>query len=85
MLRNLNLTAAYYYELNKTPNTSNSWMGVLSAQYHLSKRTALYATVAYAEATHLENGNSYTPVGTTDSTAFGPNQTGVTLGMYHKF
>ncbi|QGZ64924.1 porin [Paraburkholderia acidisoli] len=84
VMRNLKLTAAYYYDVDKTPKMSNTWMGVLSAQYALSKRTSLYATVAYAEATRYANG-TYTPVGTNDSTAFGPNQTGVTLGMFHKF
>ncbi|PLZ00025.1 porin [Burkholderia sp. WAC0059] len=78
------VTAAAYYEQNDTPKTSNAWMGVLSTQYALSKRTSLYATVAYAQATRYGNGQ-YTPVGTTDATAFGPNQTGVTLGMFHRF
>ncbi|RQN37989.1 porin [Paraburkholderia tropica] len=87
VMRHLKLTAAYYYDLNKTPGASNTWMGVLSTQYDLSKRTSLYATVAYAQATRYANGTSstYTPVGTTDSTAYGPNQTGVTLGMFHRF
>lgn len=78
------LTAAYYYERDKTPGMSNAWMGVLSTQYALSKLTSVYATVAYAQATRGFN-NQYTPVGTTDSTAFGPNQTGVTLGILHRF
>jgi len=82
--RRLKLTAAYYYEQNKVPGTSNAWMGVLSTQYALSKRTSLYATAAYAQATRFADG-SYTPVGTTDNTAFGSNQTGVTIGMFHKF
>ncbi|MEQ5842390.1 porin [Paraburkholderia acidicola] len=78
------LTAATYYQSNKTHNVSNSWMGVLSADYLLSKRTDLYATVAYAAATRYANG-SYTPVGVTDETAFASNQTGVTLGIRHRF
>ncbi|PXW17667.1 porin [Paraburkholderia caballeronis] len=84
VLKNLKVTAAYYYEQNKTADTSNAWMSVLSAQYALSKRTSLYATVAYAQATRYANGQ-FTPVGTTDDTAFGSNQTGVTIGMFHKF
>lgn len=84
VMHTLKLTAAYYYDQDKTRGESNTWMGVLSAQYALSKRTSLYATVAYAQATRDADG-SYTPVGTTDSTAFGPNQTGVTIGMFHKF
>ncbi|WP_414447369.1 porin [Burkholderia sp. 22PA0099] len=84
LARNLKVTAAYYYDQDKTPGNSNTWMGVLSTQYALSKRTSLYATVAYAQATRGNNG-AYTPVGTTDSTAFGPNQTGVTLGMFTRF
>ncbi|MBA1364075.1 porin [Burkholderia gladioli] len=84
VMRNLKVTAAYYYDQDKTPGNSNTWMGVLSTQYALSKRTSLYATVAYAQTTRGKNG-TYTPVGTTDATAFGPNQTGVTLGMFHRF
>ena len=84
VMRHLKVTAAYYFDQDKAPGESNTWMGVLSTQYALSKRTSLYATVAYAQATHGAN-DTYTPVGTTDSTAFGPNQTGVTLGMFHKF
>jgi predicted porin len=59
-------------------------MGVLSGDYSLSKRTDLYATVAYASATHYANG-SFTPVGVTSDTAFASNQTGVTLGIRHRF
>lgn len=29
--------------------------------------------------------DTYTPVGTTGSTAVGPNQTGATIDMFHKF
>ncbi|WP_260858443.1 porin [Paraburkholderia sp. BCC1885] len=78
------LTAATYYQSNKTADVSNSWMGVLSADYSFSKRTDVYATVAYAAATRYANG-TYTPVGVTDATAYGPNQTGVTLGIRHRF
>jgi predicted porin len=76
------LTAGTYYQSNKTANVSNSWMGVLSGDYSLSKRTDLYATVAYAAATRYANG-TYTPIGVTDATAFASNQTGVTLGIRH--
>jgi predicted porin len=78
------LTAGTYYQSNKTANVSNSWMGVLSGDYSLSKRTDLYATVAYAAATRYANG-TYTPIGVTDATAFASNQTGVTLGIRHRF
>jgi predicted porin len=84
VMRQLKLTAAYYYVQDKTPGNSNTWMGVLSSQYALSKRTSLYATVGYAQATRGADG-VFTPVGTTDTTAFGSNQTGVTIGMFHRF
>lgn len=80
----LRLTGAVYYQTNKTADVSNSWMGVVSADYTLSKRTDLYATVAYAAATRFGN-DQYTATGVTSSTAFGPNQTAVTLGIRHRF
>ena len=39
---------------------------------------------AYAAATHYAN-DQYTAVGLTSDMAFGPNQTGVTLGIRHRF
>ena len=78
------LTAATYYQQDNRPKVSNSLMGVLSAQYHLSIRTDLYATVAYATATHRAN-DAYTAVGVTDETAFGSNQTAATVGIRHRF
>ncbi|KXU82991.1 porin [Paraburkholderia monticola] len=78
------LTTAVYYQSNKTKDVSNSIMGVVSGDYSLSKRTDLYATVAYAAATRYANG-TFTPVGVTDETAFGANQTGVTVGIRHRF
>jgi predicted porin len=78
------LTLAAYYQSNKADNVSNALMGVLSGDYILSKRTDVYATVAYAAATRYGDGQ-YTPVGVTSDTAFGPNQTGVTLGIRHRF
>ncbi|WP_206950977.1 porin [Trinickia acidisoli] len=78
------LTAALYYQSNATSGVSNSIMGVLSGDYTLSKRTDVYATVAYAAATHNGNG-TFTPVGVTDDTAFWANQTGVTVGIRHRF
>ena len=80
----LQVTTAVYYQSNKTKNVSNSIMGVLSSDYALSKRTDVYATVAYAAATRYANG-TFTPVGVTDETAFGANQTGVTVGIRHRF
>ncbi|HEY2022343.1 hypothetical protein [Paraburkholderia sp.] len=84
MTSRIKATAAYYYVQDKTPGNSNTWMGVPSTQYALSGRTALYATLAYAQATRGVNG-AFTPVGTTADTAFGSNQTGVTIGMFHQF
>ncbi|RDU95474.1 porin [Trinickia dinghuensis] len=78
------LTTAAYYQSNKTSGVSNAIMGVVSGDYALSKRTDVYATVAYAAATHNGNG-SFTPVGVTDDTAFWANQTAVTVGIRHRF
>jgi predicted porin len=78
------LTTALYYQSNKADDVSNSWMGVISGSYSLSKRTTLYTTVAYAASTHNGDG-SYTPVGLTSDTAFLSNQTGVTVGIRHRF
>jgi predicted porin len=80
----LKLTAAAYYQSNKTSGVSNSIMGVVSSDYALSKRTDVYATVAYAAATRNANG-TFTPVGVTDETAFWANQTAVTVGIRHRF
>jgi predicted porin len=77
------LTLAAYYQSNKTAEVSNAWMGVVNGDYFFSKTTDVYLTVAYAESTRY--GEQYTPVGLTNDTAFGPNQTGVTLGIRHKF
>ena len=63
---------------------TTGWMGVPSGDYSLSRRTGLYATVAYAAATRYANG-TYTPVGVTDATAFASDRTGVTLGIRHRF
>jgi len=78
------LTLAYYYQINDTAKVSNSWMGVLNNDYALSKRTDVYATLAYAQSTRNGNG-SYTPVGVTDATAFADNQTGIMVGIRHRF
>lgn len=84
VLPNFRLTGAVYYQTNKTADVSNSLMGVISADYILSKRTDLYATVAYAAASRYGD-DQYTPTGVTSDTAFGPNQTAVTLGIRHRF
>ncbi|WP_293022098.1 porin [Pandoraea sp.] len=78
------LTAAAYYQQAGQSGVSNALMGVLSGQYHLSRRTDLYATLAYAGATHNGDG-SYTAVGVTKSTAFMAVQTAATLGIRHRF
>ncbi|MGH8778442.1 porin [Paraburkholderia sp.] len=80
----LRVTWGTYYQANKAVKVSNAWMNVLSTDYSLSKRTDVYATVAYAAATRYANG-TFTPVGTTTDTAFGANQTGVTVGIRHRF
>lgn len=80
----LRLTTAVYYQSNNASGASNSIMGVLSGDYALSKRTDVYATLAYAAATHNGNG-TFTPIGVTHETAFWANQTAATVGIRHHF
>ena len=83
------LTGAVYYQnvKNVAPGKdADPIMYVLQAKYTLSKRTFLYAATAYAKAKNNQL------VGLTrDSTAdggvsgFASNQTGVMVGMQHRF
>ncbi|TFW09262.1 porin [Oxalobacteraceae bacterium OM1] len=85
------LTGVVYYQnvkagVNASDTLADPIMVVLRAKYALSKRTDLYAVTAYAQA---KNGQ---PVGLTrDSTAdggvtgFSDRQTGVMVGIQHRF
>ncbi|MBP0623203.1 MULTISPECIES: porin [Cupriavidus] len=82
----LRLTGAVYYE-DKKDTASDPMLFVLQAVYSLSKRTSLYSTVGYAYA-KTNNDGTFTPVGVMragDRTPVASNQTGVTLGIQHRF
>lgn len=74
------LTAsAYYQDVHST--SADPWLAVLSADYFLSKRTDLYATAAFAH----NKGGSTLGVGGYGTTLANDNQTGVVVGIRHKF
>nr|WP_232470956.1 porin [Caballeronia hypogeia] len=74
------LTAtAYYQDVHST--SADPWLAVLCADYFLSKRTDLYATVGFAR----NKDNSALGVNGYGTVAPGYNQTGVTIGMRQKF
>lgn len=74
------LTAAgYYHDVHSTG--ADPWLAVINADYFLSKRTDLYATVAYAH----NKDNSALGVNGYGTVAPGHNQTGATIGLRQKF
>ncbi|WP_416046798.1 porin [Cupriavidus basilensis] len=78
----LTVIAAYYYDDVRSQsgtNPPNPWQVAVSAIYSLSKRTDLYGSVAYAKNAGL----NFTSVTTLDNRSVG--QTGVALGIRHKF
>jgi len=83
----LSLTGAAYYTDVRTSD-ADPMMFVASADYSLSKRTDLYMNVAYARN---KNGsqlgvNGFNALsGAANNVVPGQNQTGIVLGMRHKF
>ncbi|WP_250535160.1 porin [Caballeronia sp. AZ10_KS36] len=74
------LTAAgYYHDVHSTG--ADPWLAVINADYFLSKRTDLYATVGYAH----NKDRSALGVNGYGTVAPGYNQTGVTVGLRQKF
>lgn len=74
--------AAYYYDdvrIQSGTNPPNPWQVALSTIYSLSKRTDLYGSVAYVKHAGL----NFTSVSNLDNKDIG--QTGVALGIRHKF
>ncbi|AET93817.1 porin (plasmid) [Burkholderia sp. YI23] len=69
----------YYQDVHSTG--ADPWLAVLNADYFLSKRTDLYATVGYAH----NKDNSALGVNGYGTVAAGHNQTGVTIGLRQKF
>jgi predicted porin len=77
------LTSAVYYQNIKNVAAgadADPLMFVMSGKYALSKRTFLYASGAYARAKN----NKLVGV-SRDDPGFGSNQTGVTVGIQHRF
>ncbi|MFT4507375.1 porin [Caballeronia sp. 15711] len=70
---------AYYNDVHGSSN--DSLLGVLSADYSLSKRTDLYATAAY---TH-NKGRATLGVNGYATAAAGYDQTGINVGIRHRF
>lgn len=79
----LTLTAAYYQQdirsSNAAPLVDDPSLLVLRARYALSKRTDLYAVAGRADAKSGVAGVSR------DDVTFGDNQTGVAVGIQHRF
>jgi len=76
----LSLTGSAYYNNNRN-NSQDPWLFIALADYALSKRTDIYLTSAYA----LNRNGSALAVGSGNTVQPGANQTGVLLGMRHKF
>ena len=80
IIPSLQLTAVgYYHDVHSTG--ADPWLAVVSADYFLSKRTDLYATVGYAH----NKDNSALGVNGYGTVAAGHNQTGVNIGLRQKF
>ncbi|MGA0609194.1 porin [Caldimonas sp. KR1-144] len=79
----LTLTAAYYAQdirsSNVAPTVDDPSLIVLRARYALSKRTDVYATLGYADGKDGVVGLSR------DDVTFGSDQTGVAVGIQHRF
>lgn len=73
-------TGSAYY-LNNRKNAQDPWLFIALADYALSKRTDIYLTAAYA----LNRNGSSLAVGSGNTVQAGSNQTGVLIGMRHKF
>nr|WP_321818382.1 MULTISPECIES: porin [unclassified Paraburkholderia] len=71
--------AAYYQDVHSTG--ADPWMGVLSADYLLSKSTDIYATAAFAR----NKGGSALGVNGYGTVAANYDQTGFVIGMRKKF
>ena len=87
----IDLTAVLYYQDIKagvTPSdtAADPMMLVARARYALSKRTSLYATVARAQADEgIPIGLSRDPTEDGGVTGLADRQTGVMLGLQHRF
>ncbi|MWL89681.1 porin [Cupriavidus sp. SW-Y-13] len=74
------LTGGAFYTNNRN-NAQDPWLFIALADYALSKRTDIYFTAAYAR----NRSGSTLAVGSGNTVQPGQNQTGVLLGMRHKF
>ncbi|KWW39426.1 putative porin [Cupriavidus metallidurans] len=89
----LSLAGAAYYQNLRNANAGNPWQFVALADYSLSKRTDLYASMSYA----LNNGKSTLGVNgfndqlgsatssNSEGVQPGANQFGAVVGVRHKF
>lgn len=82
----LGLTAALYFQdQRKVAAEADPKMLVLRAKYALSKRTDLYAVTAHARARNGQTVGLTRDVSPQGVTGFSDTQTGVIMGMQHRF
>jgi len=74
------LTGAAYYQDFRNSG-ADPWLFIVSADYSFSKRTDVYLNVAY---TRNKDGSDL-GTGGFGTTVAGKNQTGVLMGIRHKF
>jgi predicted porin len=87
------LTGAAYYQNLRNANAGNPWQFVALADYSLSKRTDVYASMSYAlnhgKSTLGVNGFNDQLGSATSSNSEGvqpgANQFGAVIGVRHKF
>lgn len=85
------LTGAAYYQNLANAHVGNPWQFVATADYALSKRTDLYATMSYAlnsntrSALGVNGFNDVLGASSNEQVVPGKNQFGAVLGIRHKF
>lgn len=85
------LTGAAYYQNLANAHVGNPWQFVATADYLLSKRTDVYATMAYAVNSNPRSGlgvngfNDVLGASSSEQVVPGKNQFGAVVGVRHKF
>ncbi len=77
------LTAAVHHSQNKKAPNVTSY--VLAADYKLSKRTDIYTNLSYMKNREKDGLLTNWGVNAGEQTMFGKNQTGVQVGLRHRF
>jgi predicted porin len=87
----LSLTGAAYYQNLANAHVGNPWQFVTTADYVFSKRTDLYATIAYAlnsnprSSLGVNGFNDVLGASSSEQVVPGKNQFGAVVGIRHKF